>query len=226
VSLGDTGNGFLSTIAMLQALYHRERTGEGQFVDTSIVYAHLLNASMSWVTADGTRAGERPSLDAMQLGFTAAHRMYDTADGWLVVAANAGDERDRLAAAVGATIDDSTAFDALEPCFRTRTAAEWFAALDAAGVPCEVSDGDFVLGVFDDPELRERRWVTSQQHPVLGRLDTLGLLFDFSETPGVVQRGPFMVGQHTREIMGELGYSDAEITQLAEAGVLKIYDSL
>jgi crotonobetainyl-CoA:carnitine CoA-transferase CaiB-like acyl-CoA transferase len=227
VSLGDTGNGFLSTIAMLQALYHRDRTGEGQFVDTSIVYAHLLNASMSWVTADGSRAGNRPSLDAMQLGFGAAHRMYETADGWLVVGALDDAERAALALVVGCgTVDDATPFDALEPFFRTRTAAEWFAALDAAGVPCEVSDGDYVLGVFDDPELQERGWVTSQQHPVLGRLDTLGLLFDFSETPGVVQRGPFMVGQHTREIMGELGYSDAEITQLAEAGVLKIYDSL
>ena len=221
VSLGDTGNGFLSTVAMLQALYHRDRTGEGQFVDTSIVYAHLLNASMSWVTADGARAGDRLSLDAMQFGFTAAHRMYETADGWLVVAATAGDERDRLATVVGTTIDDATPFAALEATFATKPATEWFAVLDAAGVPCEVSDPDYVLGVFDDPELLERGWVTSQPHPVLGRLDTLGLLFDLSETPGVVQRGPFLVGQHSREIMRELGYSDEEITQLAQDGVLK-----
>ena len=221
VSLGDTGNGFLSTVAMLQALYHRDRTGEGQFVDTSIVYAHLLNASMSWVTADGARAGDRPSLDAMQFGFTAAHRMYETADGWLVVAATAGDERDRLATVVGTTIDDATPFAALEATFATKPATEWFAVLDAAGVPCEVSDPDYVLGVFDDPELLERGWVTSQPHPVLGRLDTLGLLFDLSETPGVVQRGPFLVGQHSREIMRELGYSDEEITQLAQDGALK-----
>ena len=88
-----------------------------------------------------------------------------------------------------------------------------------------MSDPDYVLGVFDDPELVERGWVTSQPHPVLGRLDTLGLLFDLSETPGVVQRGPFMVGQHSREIMRELGYSDEEIAQLAHDGVLKIYDA-
>jgi len=226
VSLGDTGNGFLSTIAMLQALYHRDRTGEGQFVDTSIVYAHLLNASMSWITADGTRSGNRPSLDAMQLGFSAAHRTYETADGWLVIAAADDDERAALASVVGCgPVDDATPFDALEPFFGTRTAAEWFVTLDAAGVPCEVSDGDYVLGVFDDPELRARGWITSQQHPVIGQLDTLGLLVDLSETPGVVQRGPFMVGQHTRDIMRELGYSDEEIAQLADDGVLKIYDA-
>ena len=60
-SLGDTGNGLLSAIGIVQALYHRDRTGEGQFVDTSIVYAHLLNASMAWVTPDGTHARRAPA---------------------------------------------------------------------------------------------------------------------------------------------------------------------
>jgi crotonobetainyl-CoA:carnitine CoA-transferase CaiB-like acyl-CoA transferase len=227
VSLGDTGNGFLSTIAMLQALYHRDRTGEGQFVDTSIVYAQLLNASMSWVTADGARSGARPSLDAMQFGFTAAHRMYETADGWIVVAATAGDEAARLASVLGCeTLGDDTPFDALEETFAAKPASEWFAVLDAAGVPCEVSNADYVMGVFDDPELIERGWVTSNPHPVLGNLETLGLLFDFSETPGVVRGGPFMVGQHTRAIMRELGYSDEEVAQLADNGVLKVRDDL
>jgi crotonobetainyl-CoA:carnitine CoA-transferase CaiB-like acyl-CoA transferase len=83
VSLGDTGNGFLSAIGMVQALYHRDRTGEGQFVDTSIMYAQLLNASIAWSLADGSRHGDRPSLDALQLGYDATHRLYETADGWL-----------------------------------------------------------------------------------------------------------------------------------------------
>ena len=71
VSLGDTGNGFLSAIAIVQALYHRDRTGEGQFVDTSIMYAQLLNASIAWSRADGSGHGDRPQLDAMQLGWHA-----------------------------------------------------------------------------------------------------------------------------------------------------------
>ena len=60
VSLGDTGNGFLSAIGMVQALYHRDRTGEGQFVDTSIMYAQLLNASIAWSgTTNDTRRQSR-----------------------------------------------------------------------------------------------------------------------------------------------------------------------
>ena len=63
VSLGDTGNGLLSALAVLLALYHRDRTGIGQRVDTSIAYAHLLNASAAWVTPDGSVAGARPVVD-------------------------------------------------------------------------------------------------------------------------------------------------------------------
>jgi crotonobetainyl-CoA:carnitine CoA-transferase CaiB-like acyl-CoA transferase len=66
-SMGDTGNGYLSAIAVIQALYHRARTGEGQSVDTSILNAALLSASAASVTADGTPL-PRPHLDRLQLG--------------------------------------------------------------------------------------------------------------------------------------------------------------
>ncbi len=87
ISLGDTGNGFLSALGIIQALYDRDRTGEGQFVRTSILYAHLLNASMSWVSPDGRRVGERQRPDAEQYGWHALYRLYRTEDGWLCLAA-------------------------------------------------------------------------------------------------------------------------------------------
>ncbi len=221
VSLGDTGNGFLSAIAMVQALYHRDRTGEGQFVDTSIMYAQLLNASMAWSAADGSRHGERPQLDAMQLGWHACYRLYETVDGWLCVAAVTDEQRAALAATLGVdAVTADTAFDALEPAFRTRTAAGWFAALDAAGVPCEVSTPDFVLELFDDPEMIEKGWVTKYRHPIVGDMEVMGLLFDLSETPGVVQGPPLVPGQDTRTILEELGYDDERIDKLAAAGTI------
>jgi crotonobetainyl-CoA:carnitine CoA-transferase CaiB-like acyl-CoA transferase len=218
VSLGDTGNGFLSAIAIVQALYHRDRTGEGQFVDTSIMYAQLLNASIAWSLADGSRHGARPSLDAMQLGYDATHRLYETADGWLCVAAVTDAQRKALAGALGvAEIGEQTTFAALEPAFRTRSAAQWFATLDAAGVPCEVSTPDFVLSLFDDPEMVEKGWVTKYRHPIVGDMEVMGLLFDFAETPGVVQGPPLVPGQDTRAILHELSYDDARIDELAAA---------
>jgi crotonobetainyl-CoA:carnitine CoA-transferase CaiB-like acyl-CoA transferase len=218
VSLGDTGNGFLSAIAIVQALYHRDRTGEGQFVDTSIMYAQLLNASIAWSLADGSRHGERPQLDAMQLGWHATYRLYETADGWLCVAAFTDEQRAALASALGVDkIGDGTAFSALEPAFRTRSAAQWFATLDGAGVPCEVSTPDFVLDLFDDKEMIDKGWITKYRHPIVGDMEVMGLLFDLAETPGVVQGPPLVPGQDTRVILHELGYDDARIDALCEA---------
>jgi crotonobetainyl-CoA:carnitine CoA-transferase CaiB-like acyl-CoA transferase len=218
VSLGDTGNGFLSAIGMVQALYHRDRTGEGQFVDTSIMYAQLLNASIAWSLADGSRHGDRPSLDAMQLGYHATQRLYETTDGWLCIAAVTDEQRSALASVLGVDkIADGTAFTALEPAFRTRSATQWFSTLDAAGVPCEVSNPDFVLGLFDDQEMIDKGWVAKCRHPIVGDMDVLGLLFDFAETPGVVQGPSLVPGQDTRAILHELGYDDTGIDELAEA---------
>ncbi|HEX7097289.1 MAG TPA: CoA transferase [Acidimicrobiales bacterium] len=230
ISLGDTGNGFLSAIAMVQALYHRDRTGEGQFVETSIVYAHLLNNSMAWVTPDGSVKGARPSLDRMQQGWHALYRVYRTADGWLCIAACREEHWRALCDAIGRPdlATDSRFADAaaraendvalrnlLDEVLAQKPAADWFAVLDAAGVPCEVSSPDFVLGLFDDPEMIEKGWVTTYHHPVVGRIDAMGLLFDFSETPGRIMGPPFVPGQHTREILRELGHDDATIDELA-----------
>jgi len=125
---------------------------------------------------------------------------------------------------VGADPADDIAFDALEPAFATRSAREWVEVLDAAGVPAEVSDPEFVLGLFDDPEMIERGWVASYEHPVVGRMDAFGLLFDFSETPGVVQGPPFLAGQHSREILAETGRDEAAISALLASGVVLAHD--
>jgi crotonobetainyl-CoA:carnitine CoA-transferase CaiB-like acyl-CoA transferase len=224
VSLGDTGNGFLSAIAMVQALYHRDRTGEGQFVDTSIMYAHLLNASIAWDTPDGLQPPPRPSLDQMQLGWSPWYRLYETTDGWVCVAAVDSRQRRVLADLLGGSAADDVEFAAFEAAFATRTAREWVDVLDAAGVPAEVSDREFVMSLFDDPEMIERGWVATYDHPIVGRMDAFGLLFDFSETPGVVQGPPFLAGQHSREILAETGRDDDAIAALIASGAVLALD--
>ncbi len=234
-SLGDTGNGFLSAIAMVQALAHRDRTGEGQFVDTSIIYAQLLNNSMAWITADGATSGARQSLDDQQLGWNALYRLYRTADGWLCLALWRDDqwralctglEREdlatdtRFATAEARKDADAELWKILEDCFATRSASEWFGTLDALGVPCEVSSPDFVLSLFDDPEFVDKGWVASYEHRLVGRMDAMGLLFDLSDTPGRIMGPPFIPGQHSRQILHEAGYSDERIDDLAGRGII------
>lgn len=236
-SFGDTGNGFLSAIGVIQALYHRDRTGEGQMVDTAIVNAQLLNCSYAIAFPDG-RGVDRPKLDGTQLGFHALTRLYETATGWLCIVIATEEHWDRLCVAMGEErleidprfgdaasrrIHDEALCGVLEAAFRKHSATEWFAILDGAGVPCEICDPTFGPGIHEDPEMIERRLVTSCQHPYVGRLDQIGLAFDLSETPAVIQRRPLIVGECTAEIMKELGYGDEEIATLAKDRAIMVW---
>jgi crotonobetainyl-CoA:carnitine CoA-transferase CaiB-like acyl-CoA transferase len=234
-SLGDTGNGFLSAIGMLQAYYDRQRTGMGQFVDTSILYACLLTASGTYVDASGEEA-DRPKVDKMLLGFSALHGLYETADGWLTIAAVTDDHWTALTRVLGDGALNSTAEFAdaaarrandaalrkeLEAIFLKRSALELRTALDAAGIPAEISDPDFSRGVFDDADLIARRWVTSYPQPLVGKFEQTGLGVDLSDTPGVIQGPPLTVGAQSRQILaGILGYGNDEIDELINAGVI------
>ena len=236
-NLGDTGNGFLCAIGIVQALYHRARTGQGQEVDTAILNASLLVAASTWVGADGTEP-ERPRLDAEQLGFDALNGLYQTADGWVCVAADPSQAAELLAAlGIGELFRDARFADpgsrsrndaglaeAIAAALVDRTAEDAQRALDAAGVPCEISSSTFSREFFDDPELRARELVVTMRHPVLGAFDQPGHLVELSETPGRLDRPAPLCGQHTREILGELGLEDDAIAELLRDGVVRAAD--
>jgi crotonobetainyl-CoA:carnitine CoA-transferase CaiB-like acyl-CoA transferase len=230
-SMGDTGNGFLSAIGIVQALYHRDRTGEGQFVDTAIVNACFLNSSHAMARPDGS-GFERPRLDPMQTGLSAGCRLYETADGWLCVVLVeqahwkalfevldlASDPH--FADADARHANDEALSNLLSDAFRKKSAADWQASLDRAGVPCEVSSPDFSRRLFDNREFRERGWTASYPHPLAGKIEQIGLLFNLSDTPGRVQSAPLVVGDQTEAILGELGYSPEQIGELSEKRVV------
>lgn len=226
-SFGDTGNGFLSAIGVIQALYHRDRTGEGQMVDTSIINAALLNTSYAVAKPDGG-GFERPQVDPMQWGFSAGHRIYPTSKGWICLALQteqhwsalaevcglAGDAR--LADATSRKQNDAGLCEALEKSFAGESAEHWFAKLDAVGVPVEVEGETFSLSVHENPYFRERQWVTSYDHPHVGKLDQIGFGYTLSETPGVIQGRPLIVGEHTESILKSFGYDEDTIKTMEE----------
>jgi crotonobetainyl-CoA:carnitine CoA-transferase CaiB-like acyl-CoA transferase len=214
-SLGDTGNGFLSAIGILNALRQRERTGLGTFVDTSIINACLLNTSYAVATPEG-KTLPFPRIDAMQTGLSPYYRLYQTRDGWVQVAAVAPAERAAFDAfagpGAGAGADLGAAMEA-----RTSAAssAELLAALGQAGIPAELSDDQYSRRVFDNAEYRRRQWTAEYNDPAVGKLEQIGHTYDLSATPSVIQSGPLLVGGATFEIMQELGYSQAQIDDLA-----------
>jgi crotonobetainyl-CoA:carnitine CoA-transferase CaiB-like acyl-CoA transferase len=235
ISIGDTGNGFLWAAAVVQALYHRDRTGEGQMVDTAIVNAHLLNASMAWMTADGSVVADRQRLDGMALGWSALYRLYPAADGWLCLAAVTEQHWSNLCAALRrrellddplfATSADRATHDrqlvhVLESAFADQPVEALWRTLDECGVPCEVSSPDSIVQFFNDPSVVDRQWLTSFNDPVGGLTTAIGLLADFSETPGKVWGPPLVVGDHTRDILGELGYDTEQIDKLCAQGTV------
>jgi crotonobetainyl-CoA:carnitine CoA-transferase CaiB-like acyl-CoA transferase len=232
-SFGDTGNGFLAAIAMIQALWHRERTGEGQFLSTSILAACLVNTSYAWVDPDGNGI-DRPMIDADMYGFGPLHRLYETAEGWLCVVAESDGDWTAMAAEMGdprltearfATADGRRAnaddlAEHLTAIFRSRSASDWFAVLDGAGVPCEIEAEDFSLRIFDDPQFRDAGLVTTSQQAQVGRFEQFGHLWTFSDTPTRIAGPPLVVGHDTVAIMSELGMRQAEINELLTEGVV------
>ena len=231
---GDLGNGYMSAIAITQALYHRDRTGEGQQCDTSILNAALFGTAWVYTTPDGKRF-DRPTLDPNLLGFHALYRLYECRDNtWLCLAvfnetewsaltrtvpALAGD--DRFASAEARTANDADLCALLEQHFQGDTAEGWFKVLDDNGVPCEVSSLAFSQQVLDDPELLERDWVVHREgHPLHGRMDMMGRFIDFSDTEAPILGPPDVPGQHSREILAEFGFTQDQIDAMAAAKVV------
>ena len=239
-NMGDTGNGYLAAIAICQALFERERTGRGQWVETAIVNAQLLNSSHTLARPDGT-GFERPMLDAEHLGFSAGVRLYRTADGWICLSIVKPMQWDALFRVLDAGLSarfgsedarrtgDAELSAALEAAFAGRASSDCFEALDAAGVPCELSSDRFGVELFDDAEMLAGDFVVDVSHKMAGRMGQVGLAFEFSDTPARVQGAPMLVGEHTREILRDLGCDDAEVKALFESGAVDdqtVYPSL
>jgi crotonobetainyl-CoA:carnitine CoA-transferase CaiB-like acyl-CoA transferase len=107
--------------------------------------------------------------------------------------------------------------------FRARPAGEWVELLDAAGVPCE-SVRRLTDTWADDPDVVVNGYVAAYDHPVWGRLEQPGPFVELSGTPGRIQRGPALVGEHTREVLAELGFTLEEIDGMHSRGVVSSPD--
>ena len=229
----DATNAMHSALAVLDALFHREQTGEGQYVHTNIINGGLTVNSDYFEIGD--QPAPRPTLDRDQRGTAALYRIYQTADGWVQIACLGEDEWQRLAAAIGtpelpadarfasakARESNRKALETvLEPIFCEKTAAAWQHLFESVGVPSEVSDAAFGEKFFDDPENLDLEMLVRYPMEGYGVLQQFGKMINFSETPMQIFGPPPLRGEHTREILTELGYSLDAIRELKETGII------
>ncbi len=223
-SFGDTGNGFLAANAMIQAIYHRELTGEGQFLSTSILAACLLNSSYAWVDAETGEGVDRPKVDALMFGTGPRTRLYETADRWICLAVQNDEQWSAVEHSLGidglTTMENDRAIETLTTSLRALTASEAFRLLDEAGVPCEIEDDQFAMRLFDDPQFRDAGLVTTVQQAQVGRFDQFGHMWTFSETPTRIAGPPLIVGHDTVDIMSEIGFAQGDTDSLLADGVV------
>jgi crotonobetainyl-CoA:carnitine CoA-transferase CaiB-like acyl-CoA transferase len=190
--------------ALLLGLVGQVRHGGGNTLRTSMLstVAHAL-ADSNVDTGTGTRSDVDPDL----LGLGAFHRLYETADGWLMVAALSDGEPGAFAAHTGVDLDVPDHVQLLEHFFRERSTAEHEAALGAAGITCmavvdEAADRHVTLGDFG----REHGWVTTTRHPLLDEYPRVTAYSTFSRSRSVHGPAPTL-GQHTDAVAAELGVS-------------------
>ena len=218
----DTGNAMQVVVAITTALLHRQRTGEGGFSHTSLLNAGGLFNSANFLTPDGPV--ERPRQNQSQTGTGPDNRLYQTADGWVQVCASSDPAWQALTTALqlGDAARDAATETQIATALAAMTAHDAWTLLDTAGVPAEISrdTNDGLDGVLCDQELFDLGIISEYEHPNLGTMRQFGHLITFDDTPGHIQGPPPLAGQHTRTILGELGYDPAKIEALHSAGVV------
>jgi len=226
--LSDATAGVYSVIGILSALLVRERTGLGQFVDTA-----LLDSQVAWLTniAGGYFAtGQRPQKLGNAHPNIVPYQPFQARDKYIIVAV--GTERlwERFCQAleIAETIGKDPRFAAnpdrlahraelvqmLGQIFCQRDAEYWLERLRAADIPCgPINEVDEIL---NDPQIQARGMIVELQHPVVGLVRSLGNPVHLSDTPVDYRLPPPMLGQHTRQVLEQLGYSANDIERLRQ----------
>ncbi|MCL4688727.1 MAG: CoA transferase [Burkholderiales bacterium] len=215
VAVADLFTGMYATSAIVAALFHRERTGEGQHIDLALLDAQV--AMLANLSAAYLASGRVPGRMGNAHQAIVPYQVFRAADGFLIVAVGNDGQFARFCEVAGLEALATDPRYATNPArvahrdelvaviagrLATRPAAEWLAALEAAQVPCGPNNDQ--AQVFADPQVLHRGMVATLPHAAAGEVRVVANPVRFSATPARSERAPPRLGEHTDEVLGGL----------------------
>jgi len=233
VGVADLMAGMYAGVAILAALRHRDLTGEGQYIDIS-----LLDTQVGWLVNEGVNyllSGIVPIRRGTAHANIAPYQVFPTADGYVILAVGNDGQfqrfcefagrpelaQDRRFAANGDRVHNRDALVAiLREIMRQKPSKQWIEGLAPLKVPC--SPVNTLDQVFADPHIQHRRMVVEMAHPLAAKpVRLIASPIKMSATPPEYRCAPPILGQHTNEVLSEvLGLRAKEIAELREQGVI------
>jgi formyl-CoA transferase len=231
-AVADVTAGLQAALGIMTAIVERETTGEGQWVQSNLLHAGLT--LLDFQAARYTMDGQVPPQVGNDHPTSMPTSAYRTADGFINVAA-AGSaiwkrlcdaigrpdlmSDPRFASAQGRSSNRTALADEINAVLATRPSLEWVESLNAAGVPCGPIHA--MDEVFADAQVRHLNAAVAVEHPTLGTLTILNQAIKLSRTPGAVVTATPERGEHSDEILREIGLSATEVAELRESGVIR-----